>query len=138
MPFRPPLISPPSIERAAGTPSTPDGRPFPPGPACPQRRGNAMNDRRNQPFVVRVNGEIDLDTAPALRRALAAALDAHREVVLDLSEVTFMDCAGLGAVVRARNQADRSGRRLILRGASGCVVRLLELTGLQRRLAVEP
>ncbi|MFD5559265.1 STAS domain-containing protein [Kitasatospora griseola] len=97
-----------------------------------------MNGQRNQPFIVRVNGEIDLDTAPALRRALAAALDAHREVVLDLSEVTFMDCAGLGAVVRARNQADRSGRRLVLRGTSGCVVRLLELAGLQRRLAVEP
>ncbi|MFF0388295.1 STAS domain-containing protein [Kitasatospora sp. NPDC004615] len=97
-----------------------------------------MNGQSNHPFIVRVDGEIDLDTAPALRRALAAALEAHREVVLDLSEVTFMDCAGLGALVRARNQADRSGRRLILRGAGRCVVRLLELTGLHRRLAAEP
>ncbi|MFJ1790955.1 STAS domain-containing protein [Kitasatospora griseola] len=97
-----------------------------------------MNGRSNQPFIVRANGEIDLDTAPALCRALAAALASHREVVLDLSEVTFMDCAGLGALVRARNQADRSDRRLILRGAGRCVVRLLKLTGLHRRLAVEP
>ncbi|MBO1420243.1 STAS domain-containing protein [Streptomyces sp. FH025] len=75
---------------------------------------------------------------PALRRALAAALESHREVVLDLSEVTFMDCTGLGALVRARNQADRSGARLVLRGAGRRVVRLLKLTGLHRRLAVEP
>ncbi|MEU8517688.1 STAS domain-containing protein [Kitasatospora sp. NPDC048722] len=97
-----------------------------------------MNAQVDEPFVVRARGEIDFDTAPSLRRALAAALESHREVVLDLSEVTFMDCAGLGALVRARNQADRSGRRLVLRGAGRCVVRLLKLTGLHRRLAVEP
>ncbi|MFD8596028.1 STAS domain-containing protein [Kitasatospora sp. NPDC059646] len=37
-----------------------------------------------------------------------------REVVLDLSEVTFMDRAGPGALVRGRNQAGRSGGRLVL------------------------
>ncbi|MFD9124725.1 STAS domain-containing protein [Kitasatospora sp. NPDC059571] len=97
-----------------------------------------MNGQSNQPFIVRANGEIDLDTAPALLRALAAALESHREVVIDLSEVTFMDCAGLGALVRARNQADRCGARLVLRGAGCCIVRLLRLTGLHRRLAPEP
>ncbi|GAA2753488.1 STAS domain-containing protein [Kitasatospora cinereorecta] len=97
-----------------------------------------MHDQGNEPFVVRANGEIDLDTATSLRRALAAALGSHREVVLDLSEVTFMDCAGLGALVWARNHADRCGARLVLRGAGRCVVRLLKLTGLHRRLAVEP
>ncbi|MEU8927995.1 STAS domain-containing protein [Kitasatospora sp. NPDC048545] len=96
-----------------------------------------MRNQVQVPFVVRAGGEIDLDTAPYLRRALAAALESHREVVLDLSEVTFMDCAGLSALVRARNQADRCGGRLILRGAGRSVVRLLKLTGLYRRLAVE-
>ncbi|MEV7360839.1 STAS domain-containing protein [Kitasatospora sp. NPDC091276] len=97
-----------------------------------------MNGHSNQPFIVRAHGEIDLDTAPSLRRVLATALESHREVVLDLSEVTFMDCAGLGALVRARNQADRCDARLVLRGAGRCVMRLLKLTGLHRRLAVEP
>ncbi|MFF2815310.1 STAS domain-containing protein [Kitasatospora cineracea] len=97
-----------------------------------------MNGESNEPFTVRVKGEIDLDTAPPLRCALATALDSHREVVLDLSEVTFMDCAGLGALVRARNQADRRGARLVLHGAEPHVVRLLKLTGLHRHLAVDP
>ncbi|MER6398184.1 STAS domain-containing protein [Kitasatospora sp. NPDC001603] len=97
-----------------------------------------MNSRSSEPFIVRANGEIDLDTAPALRHALATALESHREVVLDLSEVTFMDCAGLGALVQACNQADRDGRRLIVREAGRCVVRLLKLTGLHRRLAALP
>ncbi|MFD8478273.1 STAS domain-containing protein [Kitasatospora sp. NPDC059673] len=97
-----------------------------------------MNGESNEPFTVRLTGEIDLDSAPSLGRALATALESHREVVLDLSKVTFMDCAGLGALVRARNQADRCGAHLVLRGAGRCVVRLLRLTGLHRRLAVEP
>ncbi|MFF3597988.1 STAS domain-containing protein [Kitasatospora indigofera] len=97
-----------------------------------------MNGESNEPFTLRVKGEIDLDTAPSLHRALATAIETHREVVLDLSEVTFMDCAGLGALVRARNQADRCDARLVLRGAGHCVVRLLKLTGLHRYLAVDP
>ncbi|MEV8100114.1 STAS domain-containing protein [Kitasatospora sp. NPDC085879] len=63
-----------------------------------------MRDQAQAPALVGASGEIDLDTVPSLRRALAAALEAHREVVRDLSEVTFMDCAGMGALVRARNQ----------------------------------
>ncbi|MEV4557873.1 STAS domain-containing protein [Kitasatospora sp. NPDC049285] len=93
---------------------------------------------QHESVVVRACGEIDLDTAPGLHRELARALTERREVVLDLSGVTFMDCAGLGALVRARNQAERCGARLVLRGAGGCVVRLLRLTGLHRRLTVEP
>ncbi|MFJ9770329.1 STAS domain-containing protein [Kitasatospora sp. NPDC101157] len=90
------------------------------------------------PFVVTACGEIDLDTAPRLHRELSRALTEHREVVLDLSEVTFMDCSGLGVLVRARNQADRSGRSLVLRGVGRPVARLLKLTGLGCRLAPGP
>ena len=91
-----------------------------------------------KPVVVRAGGDIDYDTAPALRRTLAAELGKHREVVLDLSQVTFMDCAGLSAVVHAHGQADRRGGRLVLRGAGPPVIRLLKLTGLDHCLTVDP
>ncbi|MFI6847742.1 STAS domain-containing protein [Kitasatospora sp. NBC_00085] len=94
-----------------------------------------MSSSRNAPFVVRARGEIDIDTAPRLRRELTAALAANRDVVVDLAEVTFMDCSGLRALVQARNQADRQGKHLVLRGAGRPVARLLGLTGLTRRLA---
>ncbi|GAA2282711.1 MULTISPECIES: STAS domain-containing protein [Kitasatospora] len=96
-----------------------------------------MYDHSPAPAVVTARGDIDLATASSLRRQLADALRAHREVVLDLSEVTFMDCVGLGALVQARNQADHSGGRLILRGIGHPVTRLLKLTGLTRHLTGE-
>ncbi|GAA2280640.1 hypothetical protein GCM10010430_78330 [Kitasatospora cystarginea] len=52
-----------------------------------------------------------------------------------------MDCAGLGALVEVRNQADQRGGRLILRGVGRSVARvavLLRLTGLNPRLTIEP
>ncbi|MFC8718522.1 STAS domain-containing protein [Kitasatospora sp. NPDC057198] len=81
--------------------------------------------------LVRAHGEIDADTAPRLRRQLLRGLAAHPEVVLDLSDVTFMDCAGLRVLVEARGLADRKGGRLLLRGVGTPVARLLHLTGLQ-------
>ncbi|MER5351885.1 STAS domain-containing protein [Kitasatospora sp. NPDC002551] len=67
-----------------------------------------------------------------------AALDSYQEVVLDLAEVTFMDRAGPGALVRARTRADRGGRRLVPHGAGRRAVRPLKLTGSHRRLTAEP
>ncbi|MFF4344380.1 STAS domain-containing protein [Kitasatospora sp. NPDC001540] len=90
----------------------------------------AESVRVENPFLVRVRGEVDADTAPRTGRELARALAEHREVVLDLSEVTFMDCAGLRVLLAAGEQADRTGARLVLRGAGRPVTRLLELTGL--------
>ncbi|MFF5919783.1 STAS domain-containing protein [Streptomyces flavochromogenes] len=52
--------------------------------------------------IVVVSGEIDSATAPHLSRRLLAALHAHPEgVTLDLAAVTFCDCAGLRAFLRA-------------------------------------
>ncbi|MFD9692524.1 STAS domain-containing protein [Kitasatospora sp. NPDC059146] len=79
-------------------------------------------------------GDIDLATAPELRRSLVAALHAHRDVVLDLSQVTFMNCAGLAALVHARNLADRLGAHLVLRGVGRDLKRLFRLTSLHRHL----
>ncbi|MGW3042713.1 STAS domain-containing protein [Kitasatospora sp. NPDC001159] len=84
---------------------------------------------------MRARGEIDLATAPRLRRKPARALAERHEVVLDLSEVTFMDCAGLDALVQARDLADRTGARLVLHGVAHPVARLLRLTGPTVRLA---
>ncbi|MFF1510346.1 STAS domain-containing protein [Streptomyces sp. NPDC058326] len=81
--------------------------------------------------TVRVSGEIDSDTAPHLHRTLMAALCAHPEgVTLDLSAVTFCDCAGLRAFLAARLAHLDGGRcPLALGPVSPRMARLLRLTG---------
>lgn len=82
----------------------------------------------SRPSLVRLVGEIDLDSAPRLRRALRrAAPEATSELVVDLSGVTFMDCSGLGELLDARAHL---GGGLHLRGVPQRVRDLLRLAGL--------
>jgi anti-sigma B factor antagonist len=85
-------------------------------------------------WVVRVSGEVDLATAPALALALEQVPGAATAVVVDLRGVTFMDCSGLPVLLRARR---RYGLALSLGGSQGSVVRLLEATGLASHFVMQ-
>ena len=100
-------------------------------------------DDRGGVFVVHADGEVDLSTAPLLDGALDAGLaSGRRTVVVDLRQVSFIDCTGIGLLTRARCQARRQGIKLHIR-AGRAVARtaaLLDLTvtlGLHETLAVE-
>jgi anti-sigma B factor antagonist len=59
--------------------------------------------------VVRVGGEIDTRTAHRLHETVTEAAGLASDVIIDLSQVTFVDSSGLGALIVARNTA-REGR----------------------------
>jgi anti-anti-sigma factor len=58
---------------------------------------------------VAVRGELDLSTADELRDALSAQMSSRRSVILDLSEVAFLDSTGLMVVLRAMKDAQANG-----------------------------
>jgi anti-anti-sigma factor len=78
--------------------------------------------------VVRLQGELDCASAQDLEAALSGQLQAHRAVVLDLTELSFLDCAGLGVVLAIDHRARRAGRRILLANPAPAVARLLTLT----------
>ena len=81
--------------------------------------------------VVAVAGELDAETALPLRHQLAAlVLQGRRYVVIDLSQVPFMDSSGLNGVLRARSETLRHGGQLLLAAPVPAVRRLLDLTGM--------
>jgi len=88
--------------------------------------------------VVDVGGEVDVETAPRMRAALAAAVDAGLPVVVDLGEVTFMDSFGFGVLAAAHQQGARSGTPVLLRSVSARIRQLLALLGLDAVLTIEP
>jgi anti-sigma B factor antagonist len=91
--------------------------------------------------VVTVTGEHDLSTAPELKRQLDAALESGPAVAVDLMQTTFIDSTVLRVLIGAREQANERGIgfRIALGDSTGHGVRrLLELTGLERRLATVP
>lgn len=80
--------------------------------------------------VLSLSGELDLQSAPELERELAAIRsDRPRRLLLDLSQLEFMDSTGLAAIIRADQAAAADGISLRLRAGGPQVQRLFELTG---------
>ncbi|MEU3671759.1 MULTISPECIES: STAS domain-containing protein [Streptomyces] len=76
-----------------------------------------------------VRGDVDFDNAATLRTALLAALVSHRgSLLVDLSQVSFCDCAGLHTLLTARTASRRAGRSLHITASGRPVERLLQLT----------
>src|SRR6476646_11932779 len=80
--------------------------------------------------VVTVTGEFDMALAGMVRQRLGAHLEAD-EVVLDLSQVTFIDSTGLGVIAQA-NRLLNSGevKRLRLIGKQPPVLEVFKAAGL--------
>jgi anti-sigma B factor antagonist len=83
--------------------------------------------------LITVAGEIDITTAPQLRGQLTLLAGGGRPVIADLTEVTFIDAAGLG-VLAAAGKAAASGGSLHVVSDRYQVRRIFALTGLDRQI----
>ena len=80
--------------------------------------------------LLQVSGELDLDTAPEIDAAVQAALLGHpRIMILDAGALTFCDCAGLGALLRARQRITGLDATFHLENPHPQLVRLAAITG---------
>jgi anti-anti-sigma factor len=88
--------------------------------------------------VLEVCFEPDLSTASVLREALDAAVDACPQVVVDLGDVGFADCAGIDPLVHATVAARAQGHDVRLRHLPWSVERIIgAIHPLTSSLAVE-
>jgi anti-anti-sigma factor len=86
-------------------------------------------------LVLSLAGELDLADAPALREALRRAVErSPKRLVVDLTEVTFVDSTILGALVEARSKLGGDAFALAAPGLE--VQRALEVSGLDRHFRV--
>jgi anti-sigma B factor antagonist len=88
--------------------------------------------------VVSLEGELDLATAPRLREELASlAEQADSVIVVDLTNLAFIDSTGLSVLVMALNRSQACGGSIVLRNPSQSVMRILEITGLVSIFGIE-
>lgn len=89
--------------------------------------------------VVTAPGEIDITNAEGLRDALLSALNAGAAgLVADLTSTTFLDSAGITALVRAARRATATDATVRLAVTAPPVLRVLSLVGLDRLIEVYP
>ena len=73
---------------------------------------------------------MDVHVAKVGDTTTALVADNARDIVIDLTGVTFLDSSGLRVLVRSRQDVIDAGGRFRLRGATDVVERVLQITGL--------
>jgi len=111
-------------------------------PAAPPGVGGFAIVRRDldeRACVISVDGELDLSTAPRLKWMLVDALEGGScQVVIDLSNVTFMDSSGINALLRAHKKVAAYGGWIRMSAMSDHVLQAADITGLPHVLPYFP
>jgi anti-sigma B factor antagonist len=88
--------------------------------------------------IVHVAGELDLASAPELEKVLHGLERECARIVLDLSHLKFIDSTGLRLAVIEHHRATMDGFEFAIAGATGPVLEVLRLTGLDVTLPMAP
>ena len=93
-----------------------------------QTRGDCM--------VITIRGDLDIVTSPELDECLSAAESTHTRIILDLTDVDFLDTSALAVIVGHWKKAEAAGGTLALAGARYRYTKTLWITGLADKLTL--
>jgi anti-anti-sigma factor len=102
-----------------------------------ERRDGAIRivPETDEIVAVCLEGDFDLANAPALADQIDRALDTGNDLILDLSEATFIDTSVVNLVVQASKTAGEREQAMVLQlGTAAIVERVLEFAGIERVL----
>ncbi|MGI8945334.1 MAG: STAS domain-containing protein [Thermoleophilaceae bacterium] len=89
--------------------------------------------------IIELGGEIDLYTAPEFKERMVQLIDeGKREIVVDLSQATFIDSTTLGVLVGGVKRLRPAGGSLALVCNDPNITKIFEITGLDRVFSIHP
>ena len=94
---------------------------------------------RDPPNVLPLKGEIDLHVSPVVTASLTAMIEKKPErMVIDLSDVTYIDSAGLAALIQAMQKVEAYGGKFSLAGLQETVRSIFEISRLDQVFQIFP
>ncbi|MBI4614935.1 MAG: STAS domain-containing protein [Planctomycetes bacterium] len=88
--------------------------------------------------TVWIQGPIRIDVAPRLRIELQnAALSADAQLIVDLSEVDYIDSAGLATLLECFKRLQRTGGGMRLVGVNNQIIEIFKVAKLEKIFAIE-
>jgi anti-sigma B factor antagonist len=95
--------------------------------------------RQHGPNVLLLKGEIDLHVSPAVTESLNAMAEKKPErIVIDLSRATYIDSAGLAALILAMQKVEAYGGRFFLTGLHETMRSIFETSRLDQIFQIFP
>ena len=96
-----------------------------------------ISDKQERIRVLALAGEIDLHFASVFRTLLEQPTDVPTEaLVLDLSQVTFIDSSGIAVIIEHLRSATRHSNAFCIGGLSDPVKQIFEIINLQKAMPV--
>lgn len=86
--------------------------------------------------IVALSGDIDLQTSPQVRQGVLECLDSHDRVVVDMSEVNYIDSSGVASLVEAFQVSRKKGTFFALAHVSPAAMRVLSLARLDKVFSI--
>jgi anti-sigma B factor antagonist len=85
---------------------------------------------QNSWHLVRVDGEVDLNSSPTLRKAILGGIDGNKKVGVDLAGASYMDSSGVATLVEGLKRASEKKKSFALIRPSSAVTKVLQLARL--------
>jgi anti-sigma B factor antagonist len=101
-----------------------------------QSEPTPQRDRSN---VLPLKGEIDLHVSPTITASLSQMIEKKpKRLVVDLSEVTYIDSAGLAVLIEAMQKVEGYGGKFLLAGLQETVRSIFEISRLDQVFQIFP
>lgn len=95
-------------------------------------------EQRDQEAIVRLRGRLTFNDHAKLRALIGEmAQNKAKRQVLDLSSLEFVDSAGIGMLLIAREEMVATDKELVLRAATGQVKRVLTVAQINKIVTIE-
>jgi anti-sigma B factor antagonist len=95
--------------------------------------------RQNRSNVLKLKGEIDLHVSPTVTASLNEMIEKKPErLVVDLSQVSYMDSAGLAVLIEAMQKVEAYGGKFMLAGLQETVRSIFEISRLDQVFQIFP
>ncbi|MDX1518655.1 MAG: STAS domain-containing protein [Gammaproteobacteria bacterium] len=89
-------------------------------------------------LVLGLEGEVDLSCSPEARKQILNVLKQGKDLLVDLSLVSYIDSSGVASLVEGYQTAKKSGRRFGLVGVSEAAMSVLKLARLDKVFPIHP
>jgi len=106
-----------------------------------QQKGSLSTPRPDQqvPDVLPLKGELDLHVIPEITASLDAIIDKRPErLVVDLSDVSYIDSAGLAALIQAMQKVQAYGGQFSLAGLETTLRSIFNMSRLDEVFEILP
>lgn len=92
---------------------------------------NITDTVNEKEYILKIDGEIDLNTVQDLEVALQESVDSEKDVVIDMSDVKFIDSTGIGLLVSTHKKLSKNEKTITIKNARENVRKVFKITCLE-------